>query len=665
MAERIYLQLFHSDVPGAVPTAGLKIGELGLNVADNLQFVGYGGDVNYDINGDPLPDLPPEGMGWKTVGIGGGGPPGPPGPEGAGVPPGGDFGQYLRKAAEGDYVTVWDDGPPPADRDERGLVYAVTSGSVPNNNVTLGYLSTDDNGNQNTTALGWSAGSLATGTRDNVFVGYRSGYNIDGNRNVVLGSEAAGSNAGGGATSNVVIGYQSGYNVTSANFNTLIGPTAGYNIRTGDNNTIIGGYDGSSDIQGNVVLSDGQGTIRFQANDTGAWSPDGLDYGQPGYLLTSNGPDEAPEWKEAPLALVSQIIAGENVTIFPPDGLGVVTINASGGGGGTSNINSLTSGDGVTLLNASGVPVPVLTGPGTISINSTEVLTPGLYTEAGSILIGGFGSGGVASLSPGTSGQVLTISPSTGFPYWANPTGTNPATPTVAGIVYGRTDGGLSKNVTLGLNAGAALLGGGTANVFIGTAAGSNVNTGDNNVIIGNFAGTSNLQGNIVLADGAGNIRLQTNSTGALRLRSVFPRPRSGSRVGFQHQCPDPDDLGRCGHLGHSEWDERRDRQHWCDLPPRRHRNHRSEHRWWCVAGEHRSHRWSQQDHRWRQRLHLPDHWCRRGHHLRNRWRWWRKHHQHHWWNRHQHPVADRSSRYGEQHWRHSSGGRKQRHPVR
>jgi hypothetical protein len=58
-----------------------------------------------------------------------------------------------------------------------------------------------------------------------------------------------------------------------------------------------------------------------------------LGIGANGYVLTSNG--TTASWAAA-TGGVSQIVAGANVTISPSGGTGVVTINASGGGGGSS-----------------------------------------------------------------------------------------------------------------------------------------------------------------------------------------------------------------------------------------------------------------------------------------------------------------------------------------
>jgi len=60
---------------------------------------------------------------------------------------------------------------------------------------------------------------------------------------------------------------------------------------------------------------------------------------------------------------VTQIVAGQNVTISPSGGTGVVTINASGGGGGVSSIGLSTDITAFTILNS-----PITTA-GTLQIN--------------------------------------------------------------------------------------------------------------------------------------------------------------------------------------------------------------------------------------------------------------------------------------------------------
>ena len=68
----------------------------------------------------------------------------------------------------------------------------------------------------------------------------------------------------------------------------------------------------------------------------------------------------------------------------------------------------------------------------------------------------------------------------------------------------------------------------GTNNTALGNNAGSAITTGSNNTIIGSYAGTAAMSNNIILADGAGNIRYQWNGT-----NNVFGNPISGTSATF------------------------------------------------------------------------------------------------------------------------------------
>ena len=68
----------------------------------------------------------------------------------------------------------------------------------------------------------------------------------------------------------------------------------------------------------------------------------------------------------------------------------------------------------------------------------------------------------------------------------------------------------------------------GAYNTGIGYAAGSVITTGSYNTIVGRYNGTATMDNNIVLADGAGNIRYQWNGT-----NNVFGNPISGTSAVF------------------------------------------------------------------------------------------------------------------------------------
>jgi hypothetical protein len=68
----------------------------------------------------------------------------------------------------------------------------------------------------------------------------------------------------------------------------------------------------------------------------------------------------------------------------------------------------------------------------------------------------------------------------------------------------------------------------GVFNIAIGYLAATSITTGNFNTIIGNYAGTAAMSNNIILADGAGNIRYQWNGT-----NNVFGNPISGTSATF------------------------------------------------------------------------------------------------------------------------------------
>ena len=523
------IQLFHSQTPGNVPPDGLLVGEVAYNVADNVQFVGYGGDVNYDVNGNPLPDLPPPGMGWKTFVTGGGDQPGPPGP---GVPSGGETGQILAKLTDGDYATGWVDNYGPAQPTTVGVVYGLTSTSLGgNSSVFLGFQAgTNIGSGLRNVAIGYQAGLNQNNVDDNVVIGHQAAWNIDGDYNVVVGSEALGNEPGGQATGNVAVGYKAGYNLTEGDGNIFIGYESGQGVRSGAANVIIGNYPGGSDWLGNVAIADGYGNLKFLANQAGAWSTDGLDFGEPDFVLTSQGDGLPPVWKEVPLGFVSRIIAGDNITIDPTDGVGVVTINATGGGGGTGTVTSIRANTG--LLVSGGATNPITTSGG-LEVDFTKVVATSLYNAAGTLLVGG-GAGTITQLPVGTSGQILQVSQS-GQVEWATVPSASPATPTTYGLVYGQTN---QTSTYYGYGAGQSVTG--ENNVLIGDGTGSNVGAGVNNTFLGAYQGYPGLSDSVALATGAGAVRFFANSAGAWSLSGDAQFGQAGQVLSSQGQNSPP-----------------------------------------------------------------------------------------------------------------------------
>jgi hypothetical protein len=119
---------------------------------------------------------------------------------------------------------------------------------------------------------------------------------------------------------------------------------------------------------------------------TGVGVPSGGSSGQ--VLAKTSGANYATGWINPPASGVSSIVAGTNVTISPSNGLGAVTINASGGGGAgvyegpyIIKITTLTSTSIGTLVSATynGTPLTgwTITFP---SVTSMQVVYPSSLT---------------------------------------------------------------------------------------------------------------------------------------------------------------------------------------------------------------------------------------------------------------------------------------------
>src|SRR5690606_25641274 len=91
---------------------------------------------------------------------------------------------------------------------------------------------------------------------------------------------------------------------------------------------------------------------------------------------------------------------------------------------------------------------------------------------------------------------------------------------TVIGVsaAFANTTG--SSNTVIGDGAG-SLLDGGDNNIIIGADAGDSLTTGSNNVYIGGYAGTAAADGNVVLSDGLGDIRLISNDAAGVTTQGM------------------------------------------------------------------------------------------------------------------------------------------------
>jgi len=140
------------------------------------------------------------------------------------------------------------------------------------NTIAIGHQAGYNGGGGSNVFIGYEAGQNATTGHSNVAIGYHAARSSSPSFGVYIGYDA-GKNADG--IGNVFVGHNAGDGVTSGDYNTFIGEAAGNDMTTGSDNVIIGGYQGNEkglDIRtssNNIVLSDGDGNIRFYANSSG------------------------------------------------------------------------------------------------------------------------------------------------------------------------------------------------------------------------------------------------------------------------------------------------------------------------------------------------------------------------------------------------------------
>ena len=227
-----------------------------------------------------------------------------------------------------------------------------------------------------------------------------------------------------------------------------------------------------------------------------------------------------------------------------------LTVNSIKVGLGGSNIASNTA-LGASTLNSN------TTGSGNIAAGNSA-----LYTNT----TGGSNSAfGIYSLLFNTTGSLNTAIG--GSALYSNTTGSSNTATGINSLYSNTTGGGNSAfgvqalytnttgiyNTAIGSNAlyanttanyntalgNNALLANttGASNTAVGNGAGQSITTGSNNVIIGGYGGTTTMSNNIVLSDGAGNIKYQWNGTNnTIYGATTFTGALSGTTSAFTGQ---------------------------------------------------------------------------------------------------------------------------------
>jgi hypothetical protein len=150
---------------------------------------------------------------------------------------------YVARVADADYAT--------------NAIYAISSSYLNGDAIVTGTAKFNNDilidgftigkgkgGHASNLAFGFNALANTEGTY-NLAIGYEAlGRNIDGYNNVAIGPNALELNVEG--SHNTVLGLNTGTAITSGHYNTIIGNTSGFNVNN------------------NIILSDGQGNIKYR-----------------------------------------------------------------------------------------------------------------------------------------------------------------------------------------------------------------------------------------------------------------------------------------------------------------------------------------------------------------------------------------------------------------
>jgi hypothetical protein len=292
----------------------------------------------------------------------------------------------------------------------------------------------------------------------------------------------------GSVSTNTVLGLASFATNTTGTYNVAIGQSALNSNTTGGYNTAVGGSAMVANSTGSFNTAIGFGTLNYNTTGTNNVA---LGYSS---LYTNTTGSQNTALGAASLY--------HNTTGVNNTAIGNVALQQNTTGVNNTAIGSFSSYVNTTGQNNTSVGASTLIANTTGSQN-TAIGTASLQSNTtGESNVGV----GVSSLGVNTIGQynvALGRSASN-----ANTTGN-----------YNTALGGQAlANVTTG-----------SQNIAIGYNSGGGITTGSQNTIIGIVTGlSSTLSNNIILADGAGNIRYQWNGT-----NNVFGNPLSGTNASF------------------------------------------------------------------------------------------------------------------------------------
>ena len=285
------------------------------------------------------------------------------------------------------------------------------TGATGSSGVTGATGTTGQTGSGFTGATGSSGVTGATGTTGPTGSGFTGSTGVTGVTGATGTTGPTGSGFTGSTGASGVTGATGTTGWTGSGFTGSSG-TTGASGATGTTGWTGSGFTGASGVTGATGTSGSTGASGHTgwtgAGFTGAsghtgWTGAGVPAGGTTnqVLAKINATDYNTQWV-TPSSGVASIVAGTNVTISPTDGLGNVTINASGGGvtsivAGTNVTISPTNGLGAVTINSSGGGGSSnVIGPYIIKITTLSSTTVGT-------LVGGVDPSGAALVTSATA----------------------------------------------------------------------------------------------------------------------------------------------------------------------------------------------------------------------------------------------------------------------
>jgi len=261
----------------------------------------------------------------------------------------------------------------------------------------------------------------------------------------------------------------------------------------------ISGYILSPDNQQSVQILSGSGSVNLPLGV-------GTDVNVAGIVTALRFVGDGSQLTGVNTTGVTTITAGDNILVSQTGQVAIVTAVFSGGATG---FFEGTNGVGIGTTSKVGIgttiPSQMLTVKGNVDVDGNIVVNGEISAPS--------------RIKFGTGGENIKIGDLTG--------GNGAANIAIGDQALGSNNGGDGHNISIGQLSNYGVTSG-QYNTSIGDRAGQNITSGSYNVLLGAYNGNQNgldiraLSNNVVLSDGAGNIRQYINSSGDVGIKTTI-----------------------------------------------------------------------------------------------------------------------------------------------